>query len=615
MVTSKVRNSTLVTLLFLFLVGTGIGRASEGPQTVYEKTLTFTITQTSNDRFKTKATVYEQQTCLNVRPVDDRWIVLYEPGHGKMSQVRSTLNREPLAGKYRSVETYEGGDVFLSDAKVHYLFYPETPKINDLMAYEFVQDFDDIGYLPMLHLRNLDSQAVYHVVYNHPANVTVDFDIYLCNPSAEYQIERPTNKQTSIYFRPLAKRPQLYVYPFNDLHAVIIPMVTQQELETPSDPVHFIRWYAKEVDLEPRLDTVMSLPWLDSLRALSSPVEQLKGIHDWVRHNIRYLFDSRDDHSIYPHKPAYVLARSFGDCKDRAYLICALARELGLTVHMGLVSTEIRAPMKALHIGLFNHVICYYQDSTREIFFDPTARHHELEDPPETIVGHPALILDPQQPRLLPVTTDWSTPSMEFSFEAHIDSLKQARGTIIIRRDQMAAIRFNQAEQSGRSLQEMLNEYVTTCLPQIPFSNCKVTENGAREMTISADADLSRFVINTPSSRYVTRTPLSFDTGELLQRANDTLALFYERRRHVTLELRLRGATAASDVDSLSFGNDSTGFYRAICKRTDTGLEISYEVRKFAKVLSGDAKTATLEHWRRYLAEKKNMFVISGVTQ
>jgi hypothetical protein len=607
--------SRVFLLLLLSISCAALIYATDGPQTIHDKSITYTITANNIGGYKVVASVSEQETCLNVRRVDDRVIMLYESGHGKISRLSSSLNRKSVGRKYRYSETYEGGDVFLSDAKVHYLFFPETPKANDQLAYQFIQEFEDISYLPMLRFFNVDSQSTYRIVYKHPSNMTIDLDVFLSDPAARYEITRPSSKETVLSFRPITRAKSLYGYPFNDLHAVIIPIIRTDQPVTPSTPAAFVQWYGRQVNLQPRLDSVFHLPWLDSIRLLATPIDKLKALHDWVRTNIRYLFDSRQNHSIFPHSPSYVLSHSFGDCKDRAYLICALARELGIEVSMGLVSTEPPLPMKAIHIGLFDHVICFYQDGDRQIFFDPTARHHEFADPPETIIGHPALILDRTNPQMLPVTTTWETPEVEFQFDSHLDSLGQTRAKIALRRDQLATIRLTQKEQTSFSLQEALNRIVAVSLPQVSLSQCQIAENQDRVMIVTALADLSRLQIVTPTSRYFTRTPLAYGSAELFERTSDTLPVYNSSQMHIAVQISLSGASMATDLDSLSFGNDTTGSYLAVCRRTETGLQFRYELRRRATVLQGLAKAAYLDFWQKYLAEKKNMYLITGETK
>jgi hypothetical protein len=95
-------------------------------------------------------------------------------------------------------------------------------------------------------------------------------------------------------------------------------------------------------------------------------------LHDYVHRSIRYIADQRAEGAFVPRAPDLVLDRTYGDCKDRAFLVTALAQALGLRVDPVLISTRPSPEFDSVHLGLFNHVICAFthEDGSRT-YFDP----------------------------------------------------------------------------------------------------------------------------------------------------------------------------------------------------------------------------------------------------
>ncbi len=113
------------------------------------------------------------------------------------------------------------------------------------------------------------------------------------------------------------------------------------------------------------------------LKGVSNPGEQIQKIHEYVIRNIRYQQDYEETIAgVKPHAAAQVIERQYGDCKDKAVLFIALAREVGLDVHFTSVRTRDRGPLlKGVPSQQFNHAIVYVPqqkgiDEGR--FYDPT---------------------------------------------------------------------------------------------------------------------------------------------------------------------------------------------------------------------------------------------------
>ena len=95
----------------------------------------------------------------------------------------------------------------------------------------------------------------------------------------------------------------------------------------------------------------------------------------FVQDEVRYLGLEMGPHSHQPHQPADTLERRFGDCKDKAVLLVAILRRLGVEAWPALVSTRARQTLDERLPALFafDHVIVAIQAGDELSFVDATA--------------------------------------------------------------------------------------------------------------------------------------------------------------------------------------------------------------------------------------------------
>ncbi len=97
----------------------------------------------------------------------------------------------------------------------------------------------------------------------------------------------------------------------------------------------------------------------------------------YAQDNVRYLSLSLGVGSYLPRSPAEVIRSGFGDCKDKARLLVALLRRLGVTATPALVDTELGAGL-ADHPAaptLFDHMVVKITLDGRTYWVDPTRSH------------------------------------------------------------------------------------------------------------------------------------------------------------------------------------------------------------------------------------------------
>ncbi|MGA2641974.1 MAG: DUF3857 domain-containing protein [Spirochaetia bacterium] len=145
------------------------------------------------------------------------------------------------------------------------------------------------------------------------------------------------------------------------------------ELSEFSDWSSIVRW---AMDLFPsaRLPAELEALCAKWGRASDLPEARLQSALDFVQQQIRYLGVELGTGSYAPRSPETVYAQRFGDCKDKAWLLCTLLRRMGMTASPVLVDTNGRSLVGSrLPSPLdFNHVIVAVTIGGKYYFVDST---------------------------------------------------------------------------------------------------------------------------------------------------------------------------------------------------------------------------------------------------
>ncbi len=134
--------------------------------------------------------------------------------------------------------------------------------------------------------------------------------------------------------------------------------------------------------------------------------EVIAGVVQTVQRDVRYLSLALNEGTHRPAPPEVVLARHFGDCKDKSLLTVALLSTLGFDVSPALVSTTFDAVLTDLVPAptLFDHVIVRLRLGGFDYFLDPTRTFQRgtLEELSVHDLHH-ALVLEPSSTELVTI--------------------------------------------------------------------------------------------------------------------------------------------------------------------------------------------------------------------
>lgn len=113
--------------------------------------------------------------------------------------------------------------------------------------------------------------------------------------------------------------------------------------------------------------------------------------------NVRYTGVEFGESSLIPQFPSETLQRRYGDCKDKASLLVAMLRGVGVPATLALLKTgpgrDINTELPGL--GMFDHAIVYVpaSDSDRELWIDATAQYSQVGTLPWMDYGRWALVI------------------------------------------------------------------------------------------------------------------------------------------------------------------------------------------------------------------------------
>ncbi|KGO95532.1 transglutaminase domain-containing protein [Flavobacterium enshiense] len=123
--------------------------------------------------------------------------------------------------------------------------------------------------------------------------------------------------------------------------------------------------------------------------------EKVKSIYYWVKDNIKYVAFEQGYEGFIPREAKLVYERKFGDCKDMASIITAMAHMANInSVYITWIGTrdipyaysELATP------AVDDHMIATYKKGNEYIFLDGTDKETEFGTPSSFIQGKEALV-------------------------------------------------------------------------------------------------------------------------------------------------------------------------------------------------------------------------------
>ncbi len=270
----------------------------------------------------------------------------------------------------------------------------------------------------------------------------------------------------------------------------------------------------------------------ETTAGLASDEDKVRALHSFVIASTRYVGLEFGIHGYKPYKVTQVLARRFGDCKDKASLLHALLREVGVESELVLVRTRRggRIDPVPASLAVFDHAIVYVP--RLDLYLDGTAEFSGMTELPSQDQGVSVLRIGPRAATLAqtPVLPS-SANRAERSWAARLS----ADGTAAI--DEVVTVKGQAAPEWRQHYQtpgERLERYGKVWSGRFPGARVERVEvDGAldrnRTVTVRAHVQVPRLA--EPGAGGVVSLPLSARDVEFVRS--------YARLSKRTLDLEL----------------------------------------------------------------------------
>lgn len=123
--------------------------------------------------------------------------------------------------------------------------------------------------------------------------------------------------------------------------------------------------------------------------------DKIKSIFYWVKDNIKYIAFGDRYEGLIPRQAGLICERKFGDCKDMASIITAMAKYANVkNVYICWIGTREKPYLhnELSTTGLYNHMIAAYKKGDEYIFLDGTDKETIYGIPSSFIQGKEAMI-------------------------------------------------------------------------------------------------------------------------------------------------------------------------------------------------------------------------------
>jgi hypothetical protein len=255
-------------------------------------------------------------------------------------------------------------------------------------------------------------------------------------------------------------------------------------------------WYWRLVEEQLVADDEIRRVARSLVKKGASDAERVRAVYDYVVTNTRYVGLEFGIHGYKPYKVTQVLSRRFGDCKDKASLMIALLREVGVSAELVLVRTRRggRLDRDPASLAVFDHAIVYVPKLDR--YLDGTAEFAGLSELPTQDQGVTVLRVGPRggfltETPVLPsgesrVDRRWRV-TLEPSGDAQVDESLIIRG--------QAAPGWRQHYQTPGERAERYGRVWTGRFPGARLASVEMPDIGDRNVpvTVKASAQVPRF--------------------------------------------------------------------------------------------------------------------------
>ncbi len=554
-------------------------------------------------------------TFLSDESVDRRFFSVHEFEFMKVQNLSADLDNDDIAKRYIWSESNTDDDIFLCDSKTWYIGLPKKPKVGSVLHYWYDGVYDGLEYMPLIVVPNYEKMSSFEIEFKHPDNMTVEFEPFFPAGKVPYDVKSSAGN-TSLKVPEIPRRLPRSCFPYDYYHvAFLVHFKINGQDVNPTSPDQFSRWYLSKVPV----DSTIHVQYADSLdrrvRAASTDEQKLRVIYEYVRSRVHYLADESSLGAIIPRSPNFVLEKKYGDCKDKAWCITKLAEYYHIPgVSIAPICTYPFSEFSGINFNSFNHAIAVADINGKRIWMDPTSRYCEFGNLPEGDISNHALIINAQHAEYVPmVESPLKQPSIALTIDAQIDNLQSATAQIVFRNDDKWRVQNAEYELTASDAKHLLSLIIGLNFQKILLDSFALEVDSAGDLRYRARANLSSFVVQSPTKIYVPQTPFFTVSGNLMERSSDSLGVYISTRSNLNIDLRLHCPSATAEHTAVSLGdNPAIASFRAELSPEEGGVyHFRYDYNEVRHRYVGPNQDTYLRFCKQYLAAKKNMFILN----
>lgn len=521
-------------------------------------------------------------------------IVLGSPSYAPLSDFECEIDGKSISDDWFWYENRDYRDVFFSDFRYFILNIRNELKPGTEIIYRYVREYQSEAFLFPIVIPNLDHFKDFEIVFEHDEDYRIEFHPVFIYDNVIYNITRKTD-ETTFHIPLIDKFEELDYFPFNDmLGKIYIQIFYKGRSIIPDTPNGIANWYASHTDIEPMIDPEKIPIEIIEICRGKEKEQIIEILYDYVRENIRYEEDAREDHLFIPQNPETILYNRFGDCKDKSNLLAALAANWGIKLSLALISAKNVFVGNKLYISDFDHVICFWQNDRLGMFIDPTARFHSFGSIPDQLINKDALILDEKNAKLVKVEKAFKSSDLKVTFMLDPINLDSVRTNLIIRNDLMANLKNLFHEKKGIDRQNALSQFLSAFFYKISLYSFENISISADSLVLKALADFKRLLISTEKNIYIPQAIFFLPIKSLKERKEDDLPVYMRNRLKWESRLILTDSSYKFIGEPINHSeNDKFGIITSL--NNNTGMVYSLEYYNTNLKFSGFQKKEFLQ--------------------
>ena len=311
----------------------------------------------------------------------------------------------------------------------------------------------------------------------------------------------------------------------------------------------------------------------------------VQAIYNFVVTNTRYVALEFGIHSFKPYRVDRILARRFGDCKDKASLIHAMLKVAGVDSRLVLLRTRNLGTLGAepASLAAFNHAIAYVP--SLDLYLDGTAESHGTRELPSSDRRASVLVVEPNGGSRFLTTPEARAEDNPSTVTADVtlalDGSAELKGDMSVTGE--SAPDYRRSYRAASSRKTAFEQTWGQTFPGLAVSELRVSNLDQLEQAVSV-----QYRMTAPRYAEVLPGSLRFHPLGSGRAFTQALALLSERRFDLVLpspwlsrsrfKYTLPPGYTAGELPPPIFEKSPFGYLRLACEQEGSGLLCEGEV-------------------------------------